>query len=186
MNQLPAGLLDHNYEFFTHEGVHAFCLTHSKVIPFEEWDEELLSKIEAQLLRMPRKLVALTDMGIFTRKQMIEQFIICNYGGFDHKADMINGKLQDTEYWACPNRGKCPQEGTLCDGLKTDTGNQLTHRELEVIKLTAKGHMDKEIATMLDISLTTVHTHAKKIRLKTGLFRKTDITRFAYQNQIAS
>lgn len=184
MNQLPAGLLDHNYEFFTHEGVHAYCLTHSKVIPFELWEDKLINSIFLQIPKV--KLALLIQIGLKGKREQVQQFTICNYGGFDHKADMVDGVLQETEYWACPNRGKCPHEGTLCDGLKTDTGNFLTGREIEYAKHTAQGHLDKHIATLMNISIHTVTTHSKNFRKKTGLFRKTDITRFAYQNQIAS
>jgi len=88
---------------------------------------------------------------------------VCNYGGFDNTADIIDGVLQATEYWPCPKRGHCLQEGKLCDALRTDTGHFLTKRELQVLVLVAKGELDKQIADTLGILETTVATHTKNI-----------------------
>ncbi|MHB8209177.1 response regulator transcription factor [Mucilaginibacter sp.] len=184
MNHLPAGLINNQYEFFANTELHAFCLTQGRVIPFEEFDESLLSLVEAEMMKFPVKIFNIHKMGFTGRVEVIRQFLLCNYGGFDNSADMADSKLQPTEYWPCPLRGKCAFEGKICDGLKTDSGQILSTREIQVVKLIASGHMDKEIASHLKIKLNTVTTHTKNIRTKTGLFRKPDITRFAYQNQL--
>jgi DNA-binding CsgD family transcriptional regulator len=185
-NQLPAGLLNHHYEFFAGPDLHGYCLTSGQVVHFDDFDEQLLIVIELQIAEYPIKVRAIHEMGITGRINVIRQFLVCNYGGFDHLADMIDGQLQATEYWPCPKRSTCAFNGIICDGVKTATGEFLSPREIQVTKLIAAGHLDKEIGLHLNIKLNTVTTHTKNIRRKTGLYRKADITGFAYKNNIVS
>jgi DNA-binding CsgD family transcriptional regulator len=47
--------------------------------------------------------------------------------------------------------------------------NRLTGRECECLELLAQGIDTRDIATQLDVSLSTVHTHLKRAREKLGL-----------------
>jgi DNA-binding CsgD family transcriptional regulator len=181
---LPAGLLNDSIEFFVCDELKAYKLKDGKVIAFEDFDDEVVNAVLADLRKYPAKMAQLTAMGFLERTAMVKQYLVCNYGGFDNKADMIDGVLQPTEYWPCPLRGKCPHEGKLCDSLRTDTGAYLTKKEIQVLELVAAGKLDKEIADMLNISVNTVPTHTKNIREKTGLFRKVDLTRFAVEKNL--
>ncbi len=51
---------------------------------------------------------------------------------------------------------------------KPDTDYGLTNREKQVLALIAEGHLNKEIAYRLDISIRTVESHRSAIRDKTG------------------
>jgi DNA-binding NarL/FixJ family response regulator len=51
---------------------------------------------------------------------------------------------------------------------------RLTHREQQVLNLMAKGHVDKEIADALGISVWTVHGHVKNIFEKFGVHSRTE------------
>ena len=44
--------------------------------------------------------------------------------------------------------------------------NDLTKRELQVLSLIAKGYGSKKIASLLSISVRTIETHRKNIKLK--------------------
>ncbi len=55
----------------------------------------------------------------------------------------------------------------------------LTAREKDVLSLLASGERDVDIAEHLHISLSTVHSHLDRIRTKTGLRRRPDLTRLA-------
>jgi len=180
---LPAGLLDHHYEFFVDaDAVNAYCINHGRVMAFEDFPEELLEVIELQISRLKR--AAINARGIYDRLGVIKEFLMCNYGGFDHVPDMVDGVLQQPEFWSCPQRGHCAQEGILCERLQTESGRNLSHTEVKIIKLTAQGMLDKEIAGHLKISHHTVGSHTRNIRSKTGLLRKSDLTRFAHQNNL--
>ena len=58
----------------------------------------------------------------------------------------------------------------------------LTSRELEVLRLVAKGLGDKEIAGRLHLSGHTVHRHISNIRTKLGLPSRSAAVAWAAQN----
>ncbi|MET9128911.1 response regulator [Streptomyces antibioticus] len=60
-----------------------------------------------------------------------------------------------------------------------DTGQLLTPREEEVLKLVAEGHSSKEIAEILFISVKTVHRHRANLLHKLGLRDRLELTRYA-------
>ncbi|MDB4919821.1 LuxR C-terminal-related transcriptional regulator [Mucilaginibacter sp.] len=180
---LPAGLRDNNYEFFADDNRACF-ITQGAVAEVDKLSEQMLQAIESELGKYPEKLKGINKMGVSGRLPVINQFMICNYGGFDSKPDLVNYQLGETEYWPCPKRGTCAFEGIVCDGLRTNTGEVLSKREIEVVKHIATGELDKNIAHNLNISHSTLTTHTRNIRRKTKLFRKADITRFAYENTL--
>ena len=55
----------------------------------------------------------------------------------------------------------------------------ITDRETEVLRLMALGHSNKEIATMLDLSVKTVEVHKANATRKLGLAGRTDVVRYA-------
>lgn len=55
------------------------------------------------------------------------------------------------------------------DMPKTNKEHQISHRELDVLKLVALGFLNKEIADKLNISLNTVLSHRKNITSKLGI-----------------
>src|SRR5262249_1485872 len=62
--------------------------------------------------------------------------------------------------------------------------NRLTSREREVIQLLAEGRSNKEVATILKISVKTVESHRTRIMLKLGIHSITELVRFAIRNKI--
>ncbi|NDG72194.1 MAG: DNA-binding response regulator [Proteobacteria bacterium] len=61
---------------------------------------------------------------------------------------------------------------------------KLTKREAEVIRLIAKGHLNKQIAKILQISIKTVEKHRQNAMDRLRLRNTADITRFAVANQL--
>ena len=57
--------------------------------------------------------------------------------------------------------------------------HELTAREIEVLTLIARGHINKEIADKLHISLTTVISHRKNITEKLGIKSVSGLTIYA-------
>jgi DNA-binding NarL/FixJ family response regulator len=57
--------------------------------------------------------------------------------------------------------------------------DQLTPRELDVLRLLARGYAYKEIATQLFISVKTVETHASNVLRKLQLSNRHQLTRWA-------
>ena len=64
---------------------------------------------------------------------------------------------------------------------KHNRENTLSLRENEVMRLTAHGYSNKEIAEQLDISVKTVETYKSRAMEKTGLQSRADIVRYAIQ-----
>ena len=62
----------------------------------------------------------------------------------------------------------------------------LTKRELEIIKLVAKGTSNKEIADKLFISQKTVDAHVYNIQTKLHLKSKVDIVNYVHQENLLS
>ena len=58
----------------------------------------------------------------------------------------------------------------------------LTEREVEIIRLMAKGHDSKNMAAALFISQHTVQSHRKNIMRKLDLHSAAEVTRFALEN----
>ena len=69
------------------------------------------------------------------------------------------------------------------DKVKIDT---LTKREMEVLKLVAKGEFNKDIALTLDISERTVKNHIFNIFKKLGVSDRTQAAVFAIRNDLIS
>lgn len=67
----------------------------------------------------------------------------------------------------------------LRDEQEQRSEHPLTTRERDVLSLLSEGETDAEIAERLFISVRTVHSHLDRIRDKTGMRRRVDLTRFA-------
>jgi DNA-binding CsgD family transcriptional regulator len=55
----------------------------------------------------------------------------------------------------------------------------LTDREVDILRLVSDGLTDKEIAQRLQISINTVRSHLDRIGEKTGLRKRSELTRLA-------
>lgn len=58
----------------------------------------------------------------------------------------------------------------------------VTEREVEVLRLMAVGHSNKEIASRMDISIKTVEVHKANAMRKLNLRGRTDVVRYAVLN----
>jgi DNA-binding NarL/FixJ family response regulator len=63
-------------------------------------------------------------------------------------------------------------------------GSTLTNRERGVVQLIAEGHSNKQIASILNISLKTVETHRAAIMRKLNLSSSALLVRYAIRNKI--
>lgn len=70
-------------------------------------------------------------------------------------------------------------------GFLLRQGVTLTRREIEVLRLMAEGETSREIGKLLSIEESTVNGHLDRIRNKTGMRRRPDLTRFALREGIA-
>jgi two-component system, NarL family, response regulator NreC len=61
----------------------------------------------------------------------------------------------------------------------TDSYHLLTDREKEVLQLLAEGRSNKEVATLLDLGLSTVETHRGNLMQKLNLHNTAEIVLYA-------
>jgi DNA-binding NarL/FixJ family response regulator len=66
----------------------------------------------------------------------------------------------------------------------TDSYDLLTDREKEVLQLLAEGKSNKEVATLLELSLYTVETHRSNLMQKLGLHNTAEIVLYAVRKKI--
>jgi two-component system, NarL family, response regulator NreC len=72
----------------------------------------------------------------------------------------------------------------LQDRGLTDSYHLLTDREKEVLQLLAEGRANKEVATLLDLSLSTVETHRANLMQKLNLHNTAEIVLYAVRKGI--
>jgi DNA-binding NarL/FixJ family response regulator len=63
-----------------------------------------------------------------------------------------------------------------------DRSNELTPREVEVLRRIARGLSNKEIGTELSVGVRTVETHRQNLINKTGMKTVAELTRYAVDN----
>lgn len=68
--------------------------------------------------------------------------------------------------------------------IRQASKRELTAREREVLQLLAEGKSNKEIASLLRISIFTAETHRSKIMRKLNLHSMNEIVRYAIRNQL--
>ena len=66
----------------------------------------------------------------------------------------------------------------------TDSYHLLTDREKEVLQLLAEGRSNKEVATLLDVGVSTVETHRANLMQKLNLHNTAEIVLYAVRKRI--
>jgi DNA-binding NarL/FixJ family response regulator len=68
--------------------------------------------------------------------------------------------------------------------LPADSQQKPSAREREIIQLLAEGKSNKEVATVLGISVKTAETHRAAVMRKLGLHSISELVRYAIRNHI--
>jgi DNA-binding NarL/FixJ family response regulator len=98
--------------------------------------------------------------------------------------DLAHGKISLT-----PKVSEIVLQGFLKVGEKDKPAHtcvQPTPREIEIIRLLAKGRANKQIATELGITVRTVETHRARIMMKMGFHSLTDLIHYAIRDKIVT
>ena len=118
--------------------------------------------------------VAAGAAGYLTKRstrEELRQAVITVYGGGSVISPMLAGHL--LKEYSRASRGEASNVRPL-----------LGEREHEILRLVAGGCTDKEIAERLYISPRTVQNHLTRIREKTGLRRRAELTRWAMEHAL--
>lgn len=185
--KLPAGLTDQKAEIFS-DGEFLKGTFNGEVKSFAQMPS--LVKLYFGMLytkaNEDNPACQLTLLKVFkpcNYSEELQQFVKCNYGGFDNNPDFFPEKNPKKEYWNCGQRGNCEAEGIVCRP-NCIHDNNLQPREVDVIKFIAEGLTSGEVAAKLCLSESTIHTHERNIKSKLGIHTRGEIIKFAYKNNI--
>jgi len=104
-------------------------------------------------------------------REELRQAIITVHGGGSVISPMLAGHL--LKEYSRTSRGETSAPRLL-----------LGEREHQILRLVAQGRTDREIAAEIYISPRTVQNHLTHIREKTGLRRRTELTRWAMDHAL--
>lgn len=71
------------------------------------------------------------------------------------------------------------------DGRKRSNWSALTAKETDIVRLTAEGLGNKQIAARLSIAASTVQVHRRNIARKLDIHKQTDLVRYAIREGLA-
>jgi two-component system, NarL family, response regulator NreC len=74
-----------------------------------------------------------------------------------------------------------PQLGARLAAAAGVSPPELTDRELEVLRLIARGQTNREVAERLFLSVRTVETHRARLQRKLGVSRRSDLVEYALE-----
>ncbi len=96
------------------------------------------------------------------------------------RAVMRGGLVLDPEI----AREAVSETGAPHEAEAPDAYDSLTDREKQVLKLVAEGRSNKEVASMLNISVKTAMSHREHVMVKLNLHNRTELIRFALRNGV--
>lgn len=182
MSKLFPAMTDNSVEFFTHQNQLKF-IKNGQVQSFTDLPFATIQILKEEMRKSNEVLTALHDMHPTSDMKRIEQFAICRFGGIDLNGDIVDGQLQDGEYWDCPMHGKCHHEGILCR-LPVINGSRINKQDVQLIKLSATDKTNDVIADELDLPLGTFHLAKKYLYQKLGIQTKQELAVLAMRNNI--
>jgi DNA-binding CsgD family transcriptional regulator len=172
------GMVCNGIEFFL-QNDDLKIIQHGHVKPFDEISYQTSQIIKETIEASPEILEALIEMQPNSETKRIEQFAKCRFGGLDFQADMIDGEMQDGEYWPCPLHGNCKHEGTLCK-LPKFNEQRLSKEEIKLMQLSTSDKTNDVIADELQMPLGTFHQTKKYLHRKLAIQTKQEITKIAF------
>lgn len=146
-----------------------------------------------ELTRAIKKELPRTDILIFTmhdREDVLADLLTAGARGYLLKSDASKHLIAAVEALAIHRpyfSGNVSQ--TLLDrfvemAARDTSATALTPREREIVQLIAEGHLNKEVAAILGLSIKTVETHRAAAMHKLDLNSTADLVRYAVRNNI--
>lgn len=148
---------------------------------FIKFKDEFLSEISQATQEEIQSLALLSDLKNIIVKHISGNFnenmcyaVLFSIDSFQndiHKHNLIRKKILQPMINNLAEAGIDDWQSLISDtNVEEDKNEQtISQRELDVLRLVAKGFMNKEIADKLNISMNTVLTHRKNITSKLGI-----------------
>jgi DNA-binding CsgD family transcriptional regulator len=175
--KLPAGLEDNNLEIYRYKG-DVNAVYRGRKYTYLELPLSIREPFQAEYIADECSQNCMrNDLRIVGADEEEEKFVSCRYGNWDKNPDLSNG-ITTHDAPNCPEEKNCNGFGIICKIPEGENG-VLSKQQYFVTRLVAKGKLDKEIATELNIALSTVRTHLNKIREKLGVNNRIEISNWA-------
>jgi DNA-binding CsgD family transcriptional regulator len=114
------------------------------------------------------------------KSQWVEDFLpLADYGG---KVRYVAALVCEVGLWA--QRHNSRRRRSRRHTQSHTGGAALSPREVEIVRLLAKGRSNKEVSSILGISVKTVETHRTRILLKLDLKSLVDLVHYAFRNHL--
>lgn len=178
----PAGLENNAVEIYVCENEDVKALSNGNSCLYLQLPDPLREPFQAELLKDKKASACLIKMGHKEGNLMEEKFVACRYGALNSTPDYQYAELR-ADLPICKEIATCPGFGIVCQQPEGPNG-QISRREYMVITEVAKGKMDKEIADILSIEITTVRTHLARIREKLNINNRVEIGLWAMNQGI--
>lgn len=132
---------------------------------------------------------------IHENEEYIQQMILSGADGYvvknAEKKEIFDGvrAVANNETFFSPSVSKVLLEGLIKrtrknDGFESEVYNNLTKREVEILRLIAEGLTSKEISKNLFISISTVNSHRTNMMKKLNIHDTASLVRFAIQKNL--
>ena len=128
--------------------------------------------------------------------QMVQHALDAGANGYILKSDLTKclakavRAVSDGQRFLTPKVSEIVLEGFLKTRSQHQQGKRggeyATPREIEIVRLLAKGKTNKEVAALLGIAVRTVETHRSKVMLRLGLHSLADLIHYAIRHGIIS
>ena len=167
----PAGI-DEGFEIYRHNG-HLRVLDNGKQSEYKDLPESKRSIFRSEMKEGIKVLESLRNMGYTDMEEMELMFVGCRYGALNSTPD-LNGSKTSPDAPSCDVLKNCPGFGYVCR-----IPDHLSRHEYQIALYIGKGKLDKEICTIMGISLPTCRTHQERIHTKLHLNNRVEVALWA-------
>jgi DNA-binding NarL/FixJ family response regulator len=175
---IPAGLFDDNVEFFAHsDKPKAFF--NGQAVCFFDLPLHITELVWEELKNDKAAFMALELSGFESKREKLEKYTVCRFGGLDAVPDVVNGQLASCEYFDCGFRGQCSMEGIVCRSI-VYRGNILTPRDLSMIRHLATEDTIPVIAEKMEMCINSFESHKKELFEKLGVLSRARLIAVAF------
>lgn len=183
MTPIPAGLEDGNIEMYR-TGTTVCGLHNGARYKYYELPIECREPFAVELINDKKATDYLLNAMKVPAEDAEEKFVWCRYGHFNNMPDYSFVTRQTKpDAPGCEHESTCPGFGIVCL-LPEGVNGKVSRQEYFVLRLVARGLGDKQIASELNIEITTVRTHIQRIHHKLALNSRVQICMWAQQHGI--
>lgn len=175
--RLYPGMICNSTEFFSHNE-ELKIIQNGVIKDFSEISFCSIQILKEAICSSSEIKSALVEMHPESEMRQIQQFATCRFGGLDFAPDIVDGNLQDGEYWPCEFHGNCKYEGVLCK-LPVINSHRLSKEEIVLMQKSTTTLTNEVIAEELNLPLGTFHKIKKILYQKLSIQTKPELVKIA-------